>query len=365
MMPTPHRYYVHTMPGLESVAGEELKARFPEATIESYKRIPERNGLALFTYAGDAADLLALRTIEDLFVVAARFPKVPWGHEGLSAIYEGLSKADDLLGALTMALPRPPKGRPLAPTFRVIARLITKNPPYRRLDFQQSIEKAIERHTRGKWRADREEGLVEVWANLIGFDFICGVRLSSDALRHREYKQEHLPASLRPSVAAALVWLTAPRAEDAFLDPFCGAGTVLIERALAARHRLLLGGDRDEQALAAAMENIGPRHKPRQLFQWDATRLPLAADSIDAMASNLPFGVQIGSPREMPTLYRSFVREMARVLSPRGRAALLSGQGNLLGELLKAQGEFAIERTLPVEILGRRATIVVARRLPH
>ena len=363
MMPTPRRYYVHTLPGFETVAGEELRSRFPEATLEGYKQVPERNGLAIFSYPGDPKDLLALRTIEDFFVVAARLPKVPWGYEGLSTIYEGLSKAEDLLNALVMALPQPAKGRPFVPTFRVIARIVTKNPPYRRLDLQQSVEKAIERHTRGKWRADREEGLVEVWANLIGFDFLCGVRLSSAALRHREYKQEHIPASLRPSVAAALVWLSAPRPQDIFLDPFCGAGTVLIERALAGRYRFLLGGDRDEQALAAAAENIGPRHKPRQLFRWDALHLPLAEGSVNALGSNLPFGVQIGTLREIPSLYRSFVREMGRVLAPQGRAVLLSGQGSLLVEILKSQREFAIQKVLPVDILGRKATVVVVRRI--
>lgn len=360
MMPPPRLYYVHTMPGLEGVAAEEL-VRFPEAAHVGYKQIPKRNGLALFTYAGDPADLLTLRTIEDLFVVAARIPKVPWGYEGLSAIYEGLSRAEGLSSALAMASPKQ-RGRSSQGTFRVITRLVTKDPPYRRLDLEHCVEKAIERQTRGKWRAVGEEAQVEVWANLIGFDFLCGVRLSPATLRHREYKQEHLPASLRPSVAAALVWLSKPQPRDIFLDPFCGTGTILIERALMGRHRLLLGGDRDEQALAAAAENIGPRHKPCQLFQWEATHLPLAEKSVDVLVSNPPFGVQMGKPREIPALYQAFVREMARVLTPGGRAVLLSGQGELVLDLLQSQRAFALQRTLSIHLLGRKANIFVARR---
>lgn len=362
MTPPTRLYYIHTMPGLEGVAAEELKARFPEASLEGYKQIPERNGLALFTYAGNPEDLLTLRTIEDLFVVAARLPKVPWGYEGLSAIYEGLSRAEGIANAFALALPKQPRRAPQG-TFRVIARLVTKNPPYRRLDLERSVEKAIERQTRGQWRAANEDANVEVWANLIGFDFLCGVRLSPSTVRQREYKQEHLPASLRPSVAAALVWLSKPSPKDIFLDPFCGAGTILIERALAGRHRLLLGGDRDEQALAAAAENIGPRHKPRQLFRWEATRLPLAEASVDVLVSNPPYGIQIGRPREIPALYKAFVQEAARVLMPRGRAVLLSGQGELLLDLLKTQGAFAIHRALSIQLLGRQATVIVARRV--
>jgi 23S rRNA G2445 N2-methylase RlmL len=349
------------MPGLEVVAGDEIRARLSGAGLQGFKHIPKRNGLALFDYAGDIEDLWHLRTAEDLFVVAVRLPKVPWGYEGLAAIFDGIVKSAALSPAFGLVgrLRGIRRGRL---GFRTITRIISKNQPYRRVDLQQSVEKAIERHTKRRWMAVAEGEQVEVWANLIGLDFICGLRLTDESMRHRDYQVEHLPASLRPSVAAALVWLTQPQADDVFLDPMCGAGTLLIERGLASRHRLLLGGDISPQALAASVTNLGPRHKPRQLLLWDATRLPLQDGSIHKVACNVPFGVQLGTPREAAKLYAAFVGELGRVLAPGGRAALLSAQGRTLEGLVRESGALQTLKAHPVNVLGRDATITVIRR---
>lgn len=357
----PRSYYLHTMPGLETVAGDEARARLTGVTLQGVKQIPKRNGMALLNYDGDPDDLLRLRTAEDVFVVAARLPKAPWGYEGLAAIFDCVLKSEMLLPALELAtrLRSSPRGRQ---RFRLITRLISKNQPYRRADLQQSIEKAIERRTRRRWMAVAEGEQVEIWANLIGLDLICGVRLTDETMRHRGYQVEHLPASLRPSVAASLAWLTDPQPEDVFLDPMCGAGTLLIERDYVGRHRLLLGGDLDAQAVAASAANIGPRHKPRQLFQWDATRLPLAAESVHKVACNLPFGVQLGTPQQASRLYAAFLRELERVLAPRGRAALLSAQGRTLPDLARRSAVLQMVKTYAVNILGRDATVTVLRR---
>ncbi len=357
----PPLYIAHTMPGLETIAGDEVRARLEGARLQGFKHLPQRNGLALFDYAGDPADLLKLRTAEDVFVVAARLPKAPWGFEGLSAMYEALSASpvwDAAVAMMTRLQPAHKGPR----RFRVIARLVGPNQPYRRSDFAQSVSKAVERRTRDQWRSVDEGEDVEVWASLVGLDFLVALRLSTADMRHRAYQEQHLEAALRPSVAAALAWLTRPAAEDVFLDAFCGTGTVLIERALAGRHRLLLGGDLSATALAAAAANLGPRHKPRHLLRWNAIRLPLASGSVNATASNLPFGVQMGTPRQVQTLYQGYLRELARVMAPGGRAALLAGQGDLLAQLAGQSGDWTMQRLLPITLLGQRASVSVLRR---
>ena len=51
-----------------------------------------------------------------------------------------------------------------------------------------------------------EEGAhLEIWLRVMGKRAICGVRLSDQRMRHRTYKLEHFPASLRPTMAAAMV----------------------------------------------------------------------------------------------------------------------------------------------------------------
>src|SRR5438094_843688 len=74
----------------------------------------------------------------------------------------------------------------------------------------------------------------EFWLSIDGATAVCGLRLSDKTMRHRTYKGEHLPASLRPTVAAAMVRLAEVRPGQAVLDPTCGAGTLLAEQLLAA-----------------------------------------------------------------------------------------------------------------------------------
>jgi tRNA (guanine6-N2)-methyltransferase len=304
-----NHYYLHTQPGFAGIAWTEAAARLPGARHVGTREVPRQNELLLLDYDDDPAGLLSLRTAEDAFFLLERVPKLPWGYEGQDALYNALLQTRSLEPALR-ALERVRGQRPRGTVrFRVVARLSGQRQPYRRVDLGRSVAKALEHGTRKRWRAVESGGDgvasnaiadVEVWANVIGMDFICGLRLSDETMRHREYKEVHLPASLRPSVAAAMVWLTEPAPADVLLDPLCGVGTILIERGLVSRHRLLLGGEMDEAALAAAATNIGPRHKPRQLFHWDARRLPLTEGSVNKVATNLPFGVKIGNPRELP-----------------------------------------------------------------
>jgi 23S rRNA G2445 N2-methylase RlmL len=224
------------------------------------------------------------------------------------------------------------------------------------------VASGIERGTRKRWRAVQEGEEVEIWANLIGLDFVCGLRLSGAEMRNRPYKLVHLPASLRPSVAAAMAWLTEPRPDDVFLDPTCGAGTLLIERDAFGAHGPLLAGDINAQALAAAAENVGPRFKPRQLFRWDARHLPLSAASVSKVAANLPFGVQIGDPRDNPALYRAVLGELDRVLTADGRAVLLTSAAELLRAVVRDCPGLRIRQTYAVNLLGQQAAIYVLVR---
>ena len=344
------------MPGLESVAWSEIKRRLPSVRRPSLRVVPRRNGLVAFSYEGPPTDLLALRTVEDLFVTLAQV-EVPWGYAGLSSVYEALLRGRSYDSAL--ATYRLVTGRriPRRVGFRVIARMASKDPPYRRLDLQRSVEKAISKHGHANWVAVRQGETVEIWANVIGRELICGLRLSDASMRHREYQVSHLPASLRPSVAAAMVLLSEPERDELFMDAMCGAGTIVIERALAERHALLIGGDIETRALEAAAANIGPKHKPRQLLRWDARRLPLARASVDKVATNLPFGKQMGSPKRLRSLYAGFVRELDRVLTSDGRAVLLSSETRLLVQCVDQVSGLVVAHRRRVDLLGQAATI--------
>ncbi|MHB1319082.1 MAG: methyltransferase domain-containing protein [Anaerolineae bacterium] len=358
----PTQYYVHTIPGIEGIARDELESTIEGFELEGFKTVPARNGMVLFSTPADARDLLRLRVAEDVFVVLARLPEIPWGHEGLDVMQRGLSTSLALNHGLNVlrGIRSLPADR--AVTFRTIVRIVTQNQPYQRSDVSQAISRAVRSRSRQQWKAVQSGEQVEVWANLLGRELVVGLRLSDETMRHRAYQKVHLPATLRPSVAAAMVRLTEPGDTDVFLDPMCGTGTILIERGLAGRHGLLVGGDIDGASLAAAAENVGPSHKPRQLMHWDARQLPLADGSVDRVASNLPFGKQLGQPRELPALYREMAAELDRVLRPGGRAVLLTSEIILLRNVVQERPALSLGRRYPINILGQNATMQVVDR---
>jgi 23S rRNA G2445 N2-methylase RlmL len=352
-------YLAQTQPGFEAIAAGEI-AQLEGAAIRGTRSVGDKNGMVLFDYGGDAQDLLGLRTIEDLFVVVLTLADPPPTREGLRVLEEAAARAA-IEPALGMARHiQPQRGGRGKLRFRVVARQLGRA-DYRRIDAQKAVERGITRRGDHRWSL-AEEGALELWLTLWQREAILALRLSDERMRHRDYKLEHLPASLRPSAAAALAWLTRPRDDDVFLDPMCGAGTTLIERAHLGRYRLLLGGDQSEQAVAVALANIGPRYKPIDVRQWDARALPIDAGSAGAAVVNLPFGRQIGSPETNRALYPAFLREAARVLRPGARLVALSGDRQTFTESLRRVSRLTRRETFPVIILGYPASVYVLER---
>lgn len=354
-------YLAQTQPGFEAIAAEEIVGRIAGAAVRGTRAVADKNGMVLFEYAGDPRDLFELRTIEDLFVVVAALDDMPATRAGLRLLEETVVRAPAVEAGLHLARQvHPGRGGHGKVRFRVVARQVGQA-AYRRVDAQRAVERGIGARPDHQWRL-AEEGALEFWLTLLPGEALLALRLSDERMRHRDYQLEHLPASLRPSAAAALVWLTQPADDDVFLDPMCGAGTILIERAHAGRYALLLGGDIGEEAVAATLGNIGPRYKPIEVRRWDARRLPLDAGSVSVAAVNLPFGKQIGTLEANRALYPAFLREAARVLRSGARLVALTGDARTLAEALRRTSGLAQRAAYPVRLLGQPARIFVVER---
>lgn len=359
-----YSYYAHTMPGLEKVAWREVEQKLPGARLLGYRTMGTKNGLLVFEYRDDPTLLNDLRTVEDVFCLIASLDHLPPGREGLPMLPAMLLGQVDWSGSLAIqqqVMP-PSAGVSKRTTFRVISRVLGDPIVYRK-EAQAQIERAI-REAHPRWALVEDEGDLEVWLTILGEEVIVGLRLSDKTMRHRTYKHQHLPASLRPTVAASMVLLSQPQDHDAFLDPMCGAATILIERALWGRYQQLIGGDIRPEAVEVALANIGTKYKPIHVQQADATDLAfISPASIDTVACNLPFGHQVGSRNANETLYRRFLHEMARVLKPGGRMVLLTGDSQQLRNKLKAQDSaFTIQEVTPFLLLGIKAEMFVLVR---
>jgi tRNA (guanine6-N2)-methyltransferase len=357
---TPNLYIAHTQPGFEGIAAEEAVARIRGAREVARRVVPERAGLAIF-FAPGAEKIASLRTAEDVFALAGYRPDIGPERAALERVRPAARSAplvEPALQARVKVTPGTRAGRRLK--FRVIARMAGEH-EFRRVDFQHAVERGILERDDHTWRLDEDDAEIEFWATMIDAEFFLAVRLTDDRMRHREYKTAHRPASLRASSAAALAWLSEPRDEDVVLDPFCGAGTILIERAHLGRYAMLLGSDRDASAIAAARTNVGERYKPIRLENWDAGALPLDDASVGKIVSNLPWGERYGSHGENRKLYPIWLREFGRVLKNDGAMVLLTAEWRLMRDLERTR-KLAPSKIIRVSVLGKPSAIYVCRK---
>ena len=96
--------------------------------------------------------------------------------------------------------------------------------------------------------------------------------------------------------------------------------------------------------------------------QWDARQLPLENASIDKVATNLPFGKQIGTLQDLDSLYSAVLVELERVVRPNGRIVLLSSEFDLVKSCIRSRPHLRIVTGYSVAILGRWGRIHIVER---
>lgn len=348
--------YTTSFKGIGQVTVRELRFYFGDRLSNIRTSRVRDYDLVQFNWRGDPIALRQLGTVEDVFFCLADIP-LTGKRDDLTAIAD----LPDLTPALHLhkRFNGLPKGRT---KYRAVVQAAMQPwQSYRRSQMQNVFERAI-RHRFPKWRLVPDNADLEFWLQQTGRHIRLGLRLTDRTTRHRTYKNANRPGSLRPTIARALALLTRPEDHDIFLDPMCGAGTIAIERALAGRYALIRGGDIDERAVADALENFGNRHKPRDIFHWDARRMPLPDRSVDKVATNPPWGRQIGSRSELHALYGAALAEIDRVLRPNGLVAILTSEWNALKTALAPTDLTTIEHLKNIAVLGRRADIFVAQK---
>lgn len=352
----PLEYAASVHPGLEAVAGEEIQARLDDAQI-----VESQRGWVIFTYPGDANALLQLRTTEDVFAVLYRTDALPFVRkEAVPLVGRMAQHSRHWEQALTQFYQTHHSVKRV--TYRVIGQM-TGQHGFRRQELADAVGMGVQMRWPG-WKPVADDAHLEVWTVTIGTWSVIAVRFSDRSMRHRAYKTGHRPASLRPSLAAAMVALSKPQPGDHFCDPMCGAGTILAERGLYGPYDNLIGGDIDAAAIEAAQENLKNVQVNRELtlYLWDARQMPVRSGSLDVVVSNLPFGEQIGSHASNPALYARLFGELIRILRPGGRAVLLSGEKELMRDLIHEQRLLRREQEVLIGVLGRAARIYVLRR---
>ncbi len=344
-------YSIFVSAGLENIARQEIISRFGDT--EQFKILMRKPQRIVFQYSGNAKDLLSLRAAEHLFLVVKHIPKMTRSRRSLSAISSSLTRFN-FAKALACCRQIGISMRKRIP-FRVISRM-TGFRNFQKRDLQQIVERAL--INRG-WHLTQSSSGLDVWAEVHGEDGYISIRLSKTDMAQRSNKLVRVPQSTKPTLAYSMVWLSQPHPNDIYLDPMCGSGTILLERAVTGRYRHLIGGDISEDALDATQKNFGRQHQPRQFFHWDAQKLPLQPNMIDKIVCNLQIPERNGNTSHLAYLYRQCVSQFENVLKSGGKMVLLTLNHTLLDKILKQQESLKTRQQVNVDVGGKRGRIFV------
>jgi predicted RNA methylase len=128
-----------------------------------------------------------------------------------------------------------------------------------------------------------------------------------------------------------LAEMTSPWPDDVFLDPFCGYGGIVLERALAGPYRFAFASDADAGKVAAVKAALSAKaFEKRRRTIFPKVRDALDASGFDAgfvtaIATDPPWGLYEAGMggEEADTLLRAFLAEAGRLLAAGGRLVLL------------------------------------------
>ncbi len=347
--------YAMTHGGIESTAADEI-TRDLGGEVKKTAR-----GLVVFRVDELTDKALSLRTTEDVFLLAWGSGSLTYKAEDLDTIRTWTARKPDWehLFKLHHKIRPKTKGRP---TYHIVCQMQGEH-GFRRADARTAFIEGLTGKIPNGWHYNNENAWLEIWLTIYSKTAVCGVRLSDRTMRHRTYKLEHVAASLRPTVAAAMVRLAGVGPGMTVLDPFCGAGTILAETLFVAELRSkagkvrVLGGDIDPNAVFVTSQNLEQVGRA-DLARWDATALPLETASVDRIVSNPPFGKQLSSIDQIGALYEASAEEWDRVLRPGGRAVLLAMEHEGLKRVLQAH-RWQQARQTRVRLLGQPAVLSV------
>lgn len=140
------------------------------------------------------------------------------------------------------------------------------------------------------------------------------------------YRKESIAASIHPSEAALIAVLAKPylRAGAQVLDPFCGVGTMLLERDMAVKAGPMYGIDIFGEAIYKARENTNLAKKEiyyinRNFFEFTHEYL------FDEIFTNMPVKGK-KTREEQEALYQRFFQKAQEVLKPDGIMILYSNE---------------------------------------
>lgn len=193
----------------------------------------------------------------------------------------------------------------------------------------------------------------------------CNVLIKLFTLKDERfsYRKEVIPTSLKAVNAALTVKLAERYMKEGaqVLDPFCGVGTMLIERHKAVKSNTMYGLDILEEAVEKARKNTEAagqiiHYINRDFFDFKHEYL------FDEIITNMPFKIGRKTEEEIGNLYAEFFSSVKRVLKDDGVMILYSHNAGYVRQMAPANG-FVLAETFEISLKEGTYVFVLKRKI--
>lgn len=182
--------------------------------------------------------------------------------------------------------------------------------------------------------------------------------------RHRAYDKLLSPGELHPELAYLLCWLSEPRPGDVVVDPFCGYGSIPLQRCKRFSYAKLFAFDSDSQMVEITREKLPARENirvERKNVLTLSQRLP--PESVDAFITDPPWGIYREMELDLEEFYRLALGQMVRVLKPDGRIVLLTAAKAEQSRALEETPSLALTARYDILVSGKKAAVFVMEKM--
>ena len=308
------RVLAKTNPGLEDLLATELAALSSGATYcVSEGRVLYDTGL------DEVVKILKLSKLAhriSIVVFKGKIPKALNGVREAEAIAESI-EWENYISA--------------GETFAVKAERVGEGHEYTSIDIASSVGEGIVRRVGEKLgvRVHLKSPNKLVYADVIDDELIISVGVGSCKSMHRRwYRVREHPASLKPTLAYAMLWLSQAIDGEVILDPMCGCGTIPIEAALELEESRIYCNDINEKWIKYARENalLARVYHRIKFTSTDAVELPErhGVYRVQNIICNPPYGIRMGSIREACIALSKLFKLASKTLTEDGRLVLIT-----------------------------------------
>ena len=176
------------------------------------------------------------------------------------------------------------------------------------------------------------------------------------------YRKQSVAAGINPVAAASVMRICRPymRENADVLDPYCGGGTMLIERELILKTKSLTGIDISPYAVRAACANRKASGVNFAVILKDC--LAFKNREYDEVISNMPFGIRVSNHAENKKLYYGFAEKLPCLLKEGGYAFLFTQEKKLLADALSKQYKLSLLREESISTGGLSPSLFIIKK---